>query len=91
MPQQAAGTRPTGHISEKRPAYTVRNIESDKAVFFGQLDEIALLVVGDGDDVLRPIRANLRFERFGHNQILAHRLRRSAGFADDAEARFTVR
>lgn len=35
-----------------------------------------------------PILANLRFERFGHNQILAHRLRRSAGFADDAEARF---
>lgn len=56
MPRKRRHEADRAHLGEAA-AYTVRNIERDKAVFFGQLDEIALLVVGDGDDVLRPIRA----------------------------------
>ena len=43
-------------------------------------------MVGHGDDMLRPVRADLRLERLGHDQVLAHRLGGSARFADDAEA-----
>ena len=84
----AAGSRnktDRAHFGETS-AYAVRNIERFKTIFLRQLDEVALLVISHGDDMLRPLIANLRLECFGHNQILAHRFGSSAGFADDAEA-----
>ena len=73
------------HLGEAA-ADAVGDEERFKAVLLGQLDQIALLMVSHRDDLLGPALADLRLERLGHDQVLAHRLGGRAGLGDDAEA-----
>ena len=61
-------------------------MEQLKAVFLGQLDQVALFAVGGSDDVLGPALAHFLLEQLGDDEVLAHGLRRRAGFGDDVEA-----
>ncbi len=67
-------------------AYAVGHDEVLKAVFAGQLDQVAAIRAGGGDDMLGPVVSHGLFQRVGEDQVLAHGFGGAAGLGDDVEA-----
>ena len=60
--------------------------EQVEAMLLGQLDEVALLAVGGGDDVVGPLVAHFLLEQLGNGEVLAHGLGGGAGLGNHVEA-----
>ena len=67
-------------------AHTVGDEEQVEAMLLGQLDQVALLTVGGGDDVVGPLVAHFLLEQFGNGEILAHGLGGGTGLGNHVEA-----
>ncbi len=62
------------------------NIEGLEAMLLRQLNQVALFMVGRGDNVPCPVIAAGLLQGGGENQILAHGFGSRAGLGDDIEA-----
>ena len=67
-------------------AHAVGHDEVLKAIFAGQLDQVAAIRAGGGDDMLGPVVSHGLFQRVGEDQVLAHGFGGAAGLGDDVEA-----
>ena len=83
----AHGSRQQAHRAEFGEAapHPIRDVEGLVALPLGDLDQMARGPGGGGDDVLLVLLSHRLLQQVQYDQVLAHGLRRAAGFGDHVE------